>query len=97
MQEFNKEILETMEMEVAKIKSVYDICTYCKEGNNLANKEYLKKYPTHKDLLSIFEHAISVIEYNIINDYKKHIVENEPELSPKSNIRNSLPFFAVRT
>ena len=76
MQEFNKEILETMEMEVAKIKSVYDICNYCKEGNNLANKEYLKKYPTHKDLLSIFEHAISVIEYNIINDYKKHIVEN---------------------
>ena len=76
MQEFNKETFETMYNQVSKIKSIYEVCEYCKEGNKIANKEYLKKYPTHKDLLSIFECAVSILEFNILNDYKKHIVEN---------------------
>lgn len=76
MQDFNKEILETMKNQVSKIKSVYEVCDYCKEGNRIANEEYLKKYPTHKDLLSIFEQAISILELNMINEYNEHIVEN---------------------
>lgn len=76
MQEFNKETFETMYNQVSKIKSIYEVCEYCKEGNKIANKEYLKKYPTHKDLLTIFEYAVSILEFNILNDYKKHIVEN---------------------
>ena len=70
MQEFNKETFETMYDQVSKIKSIYEVCEYCKEGNRIANKEYLKKYPTHKDLLSIFECAVSILEFNILNDYK---------------------------
>ena len=76
MQNFNKEILDTMKNQVNKIKSVYEVCEYCKEGNRIANEEYLKKYPTHKDLLSIFEQAVSIIELNIINDYNSYIIEN---------------------
>lgn len=76
MQDFNKEILETMKNQVGKIKSVYEVCKYCKEGNRIANEEYLKKYPTHKDLLSIFEHAVSILESNIINEYNEYVTEN---------------------
>ena len=76
MQDFNKEILETMKNQVSKIKSVYEVCDYCKEGNRIANEEYLKKYPTHKDLLSIFEHAVSILESNIINEYNEYVTEN---------------------
>ena len=76
MQEFNQEILETMQKQVKNIKSVYEVCKYCKEGNRIANEEYLKYYPTHKDLLSIMERAVTILESNIINDYNDYIVEN---------------------
>lgn len=76
MQEFNKEILDTMSSQVKQIKSVYEVCDYCKEGNRIANEEYLKSYPTHKDLLSIIESSVKVIEINIINEFNSYIVEN---------------------
>lgn len=76
MNEFNQEILETMQKQVANIKSVYEVCDYCKKGNELANEEYLKKYPTHRELLSIFERSITILESNIINEYNEYIVEN---------------------
>jgi hypothetical protein len=76
MQEFNKEILDTMSNQVKQIKSVYEVCNYCKEGNRIANEEYLKSYPTHKDLLSIIESSVEVIEINIINEFNSYIVEN---------------------
>ena len=76
MQEFNQEILETMQKQVKNIKSVYEVCKYCKEGNRIANEEYLKQYPTHKDLLSIIERATTILESNIINEYNDFIVEN---------------------
>lgn len=76
MQEFNKNILETMQKEVKQIKSVYEVCKYCKEGNAIANKEYLRDYPTHKDLLNIFESAVSIVENNIIGSYNEYAIEN---------------------
>ena len=76
MQEFNKEILETMEKQVSEIKSVYEVCEYCRKGNQIANEEYLKKYPTHKDLLSILDRSVNILEMNIINEYNESIVEN---------------------
>ena len=76
MQEFNTEILETMKNQVGKIKSVYEVCEFCKKGNQIANEEYLKKYPTHKDLLSIIERAVFILESNILYDYNENIVEN---------------------
>jgi hypothetical protein len=76
MQEFNKNVLETMQKEVGQIKSVYEVCKYCKDGNNIANKEYLKKFPTHKDLLSILERSVSLLEQSILNDYDQFLVEN---------------------
>lgn len=76
MQEFNTEILETMKNQVGKIKSVYEVCEFCKKGNQIANEEYLKKYPTHKDLLSIIERAVTILESNIIHEYNESIVEN---------------------
>jgi hypothetical protein len=65
-----------MKNQVGKIKSVYEVCDYCKEGNRIANEEYLTSYPTHKDLLSIIESSVEVIEINIINEFNSYIVEN---------------------
>lgn len=76
MQEFNQEILDTMKKQVKNIKSVYEVCNYCKEGNKIANEEYLMKYPTHKTLLSLLERAVTILESNIINEYNENIVEN---------------------
>ena len=76
MQEFNKKILETMQKEVNQIKSVYEVCEYCKEGNEIADKEYIKHFPSHKDLLSIFKQSVSILENNITGDYNDYIVEN---------------------
>lgn len=76
MQEFNKTILETMQKEVKQIKIVYEVCEYCKEGNNIADKEYINHFPSHKDLLSIFKQSISILENNIIGEYNDYIVEN---------------------
>lgn len=76
MQEFNKEILETMNKQVKQIKSVYEICDYCKKGNRIANDEYLRAYPTHKDLLSILESSVEIIEINIMNEFNEYVVEN---------------------
>lgn len=76
MQEFNQEILDTMKKQVKNIKSVYEVCNYCKEGNKIANEEYLMKYPTHKTLLSLLERAVTILESNIINEYNESIVEN---------------------
>lgn len=76
MQDFNKEILETMKKQVKEIKSIYEVSDYCKNGNRIANGEYLIKYPSHKDLLSIMERAVYILEANIISDYNEFIVEN---------------------
>ncbi len=76
MQEFNKEILETMQKQVSEIKSVYEIRDYCKKGNRIANEEYLRAYPTHKDLLSILESSVEIIEINIMNEFNEYVVEN---------------------
>lgn len=76
MQKFNQEILETMKTQVKEIKSIYEVCEYCKNANKIANDEYLTKYPSHKDLLSIFENSINILESNILNDYNDIIVEN---------------------
>lgn len=76
MQEFNKEILETMQLEVNKITSIYEVCEYCKKSNDIANKEYLRKFPTHKDLIKIIESSVNILELNIINNYNESIVEN---------------------
>lgn len=76
MQEFNQEILETMEKQVKNIKSIYEVCEYCRNGNKIANEEYIKHYPTHKDLLAILETAVIILELNIINDYEEDTVEN---------------------
>ena len=76
MQEFNKEILDTMRKQVRSIQSVYEVCEYCKKGNSIANEEYLKKYPTHKDLLNIIERSVFILESNIIHAYNENIVEN---------------------
>lgn len=76
MQEFNKEILETMQKQVKDIKSVYEVCEYCRKSNQIANEEYLKKYPTHKNLLTILDRSVNILEMNIINSYNDSIVEN---------------------
>lgn len=76
MLEFNQEILETMKKQVKNIKSVYEVCEYCKKGNSIANEEYLKEYPSHKELLSLMERAVTILEFNIINKYDEVITEN---------------------
>ena len=74
MQEFNKEILDTMSNQVKQIKSIYEVCEYCKKGNSIANEEYLKKYPTHKDLLNIIERSVFILESNIIHAYNEFYI-----------------------
>lgn len=76
MHEFNIETLESMIDKVNEIKSVYEVCEFCKNTNRIANETYLKEYPTHKDLLNIIEQAVTILENNIIDEYNDYIVEN---------------------
>ena len=74
--EFNNEILTNLKDKVDNISVMKDIVSICKESNKQANEEYLKEYPTHRDLLNIFENAVTVLESCMINTYLPQIAES---------------------
>ena len=76
VKEFNDNVLIQLKEKVDNLTSMKQIISICKEANKSANETYLKDYITHKDLLGIFENAVSVLESCIINTYIPQIVES---------------------
>lgn len=72
----NEKYLNDMKTKIENLKSINDIITICRESNKQANEEYLKEHPTHRDLLNIFENAITVLESCMINSYLPQLAES---------------------
>ena len=72
----NEKYLNDLKSKLENLNSINEIVSICKETNKQANEEYLKDHPTHRDLLHIFENAVSVLESCIINTYLPQIAES---------------------
>lgn len=76
VEEFNNNKLQDIKSKLKETTSVYNIIDICKKENKEANEIYLENYETHKDLLNIFERAISVLESCFVNEYNPVLVES---------------------
>lgn len=73
---FNYKIYDDISLSLDNITGIYDIVRLCREQNNKADDLYLKKFPSHKDLIAVFKQAVSKIEMCILYDFVEDIAVN---------------------
>ncbi len=73
---YNQYVNEHLETLLEGQLTVYETIDVCKKCNSDADKVYLKKYPTHRNVVNICKKAVSLIESFIVNEYNEYIVEN---------------------
>ena len=73
---FNFRIYNDISLSLDNITGIYDTVRLCREQNNKADDLYLKKFPSHKDLLAIFKQAVSKIEMCILYDFVEDIAKS---------------------
>ena len=73
---FNYKIYNDISLSLDNITGIYDIVRLCREQNNKADDLYLKKFPSHKDLIAVFKQAVSKIEMCILYDFVEDIAVN---------------------
>lgn len=73
---FNYKIYNDISLSLDNITGIYDIVRLCREQNNKADDLYLKKFPSHKDLIAVFKQAASKIEMCILYDFVEDIAVN---------------------
>lgn len=56
---FNFTIYNDISLALDNLTGLYDIIRLCREQNNKADDLYLKKFPSHKDLIAVFKMAVS--------------------------------------
>lgn len=76
IESFNENILESLQKETSNIVSNYELVNKCKEINNKANEVYLSVYPTHNDLINIFECATNLITSHFLFNNNEEILES---------------------
>lgn len=73
---FNYKIYNDISLSLDNITGIYDTVRLCREQNNKADDLYLKKFPSHKDLITVFKQAASKIEMCILYDFVEDIAVN---------------------
>lgn len=73
---FNYKIYNDISLSLDNITGIYDTVRLCREQNNKADDLYLKKFPSHKDLIAVFKQAASKIEMCILYDFVEDIAVN---------------------
>lgn len=72
---FNFSVYNDISLSLDNIKGFYDIVRVCREQNNKADDLYLKKYPTHKDIIAVFKMAVSKITLFLLHGSSIDIVK----------------------
>lgn len=73
IEQFNFSIYNDISLAADKLTGVYDIVRFCREQNNKADDVYLKKYPTHVDLIAVFKKAVTSIEICFLYEFVESI------------------------
>lgn len=73
---FNFKIYNDISLSLDNITGIYDVVRLCREQNNKADDLYLKKFPSHSDLIAIFKQAVSKIEMCILHDFVEDIAKS---------------------
>lgn len=60
--QFNAHIYEDIQSALVNLTGINDCIRLCREQNNKADDLYLKKFPTHSEVIGIFKKAVSKIE-----------------------------------
>ena len=60
--QFNAHIYEDIQSALINLTGINDCIRLCREQNNKADDLYLKKFPTHGEVIGIFKKAVSKIE-----------------------------------
>ena len=69
IEQFNFLIYNDIDRTTDNLTGIYDIVRLCREQNNKADDVYLKKYPTHNDLIAVFKKAVTSIEMCFLYEF----------------------------
>lgn len=72
---FNFNIYNDISLSLDNITGIYDVIRLCREQNNKADDLYLKKFPSHSDIIAIFKQAVSKIEMCILYEFVEDLMK----------------------
>lgn len=73
---FNFNIYNDISLSLDNITGIYDVIRLCREQNNKADDLYLKKFPSHSDIIAIFKQAVSKIEMCVLYEFVEDLMKS---------------------